>query len=84
MGPILGESNLMQIYGNFEGFPVNNSALAWVGNIMTPVEFQLLILGVKDPRETHRLRCSQRVMSDLRIDKAAVLISEVLNCKEWL
>ena len=23
----MGESNLMQIYGNFEGFPENNSAL---------------------------------------------------------
>ena len=36
MGPILKESNLMQMYGSFEGFPLNN-ALFWVGNIMTPV-----------------------------------------------
>ena len=26
----------MQIYGNFEGFPENNTWIVWVGNIMTP------------------------------------------------
>lgn len=35
MGPIFwGESNLMQMYASFEGFP-QNSVL--VGNILTPV-----------------------------------------------
>ena len=33
MGPILGESNLMQIYGNFEGFPVEIVHEVWVGVI---------------------------------------------------
>ena len=34
--PVWGGSNLVQINGDFEGFPFFNSGIVWVGNIMTP------------------------------------------------
>lgn len=40
MVPIWGDQT-MEMYGHYQGFPLFNSALVWVGNAVTPAAYLL-------------------------------------------
>lgn len=40
MAPIWGDQT-MEMYGHYQGFPLFNSALVWVGNAVTPAAYLL-------------------------------------------